>query len=427
MVIGQSFNMIGPTMDMIWVGMLGSASIAGVGVSSMAVMLSNSVMMGLSMGARALISRFIGAGDPAGANHAALQSFIVAGIFVLVITPLGIMLAEPILVLMGLEPDVVSEGAAYMRISLIASAFMSFRGIVESIMQSSGDSVMPMRVAVSSRLFQVILCPILVFGWWVFPFMGVTGAALADVIAQVVGLAFGFWILFTGRTRIRLRLRNFNVDWVMIWRIVKVGIPAAVMGMQRSLGNLILMWIISPFGTAAVAAHSLCQRIEMFLLMPGMGLGVGSGVLAGQNLGAGKPERAEKSGWIASGLGEIFMAACCVALLIWAEEIIGIFSPEPDVLVMGSLFLRIATAGFIFFSFEPVLMNFLSGAGDTIAPMLATIISFWALQIPLSYFLPHINNWGVEGVRWGMVIGMIGNGLGLAVYLKLGRWKHKKV
>jgi len=325
MIISQSLNMIGPTLDMIWVGRLGSAAIAGVGVSGMAVMLVNSLMMGLGMGARAMIARFVGAGDAGGASHAAQQAFVVAAGFAIIIVPAGILLAEPILIMMGLESDVVAEGAAYMRIMFVGAVFMSFRMMVEGIMQASGDAVTPMRIAVITRVAQATLCPFLVFGWWLFPYMGVSGAATADVVAQSAGLAIGFRVLFTGRTRLRLSMRNFSLDPGMIWRIVKIGIPASVMGMQRSLGNLVLMWIIVPFGTIAVAAHTLYQRIEMFILMPGMGLGMGSGVLAGQNMGAGQPDRAEKSGWLAAGVVEVFMVCCSISILIWAENSDGRF------------------------------------------------------------------------------------------------------
>jgi len=204
MVIGQSFNMIGPTLDMIWVGRLGSASIAGVGVSSMAVMLVNSLMMGLGMGARAMVARNIGVGDYNGANHTAQQSFIIATIFAGCIVPTGILLARPILILMGLETDVVDEGAAYMRVMFVGAVVMTFRMIVESIMQASGGSVTPMWIAFLTRIFQAILCPFLVFGLWIFPDMGVSGAATADVVAQSSGLVVGFVILFTGRTRLKL-------------------------------------------------------------------------------------------------------------------------------------------------------------------------------------------------------------------------------
>ncbi len=212
-----------------------------------------------------------------------------------------------------------------------------------------------------------------------------------------------------------------------MWRMVKIGIPASVSGIQRSLGNLALMWLITPFGTLAVAAHSLCQRIEGLLFMPSLGLGMASGVLVGQNLGAGQPERAEKSGWLATGLVTCIMVAGSVAILLWAESIIRIFTPEPSLVEIASTFLRIAAAGYLMIGFNIVLMNSISSAGDTLPPMIISLTMIWLFQLPLAYFLPKITNLDVLGVRWAIVIGLFIACVAFITYFKLGRWKRKKV
>ena len=211
-MVGGSLNMLGPTIDMIWVGRLGTASMAGVGISGMAVMVVNSLRMGLQTGTRAMIARFVGAGDEQGANHVAQQAFVVSAAFSTVMAAIGIFLAEPILVMLGVEADVVAEGTAYMRIMFVGSIAMSFRMMSESVMQASGDTVTPMRITIIFRLFHVALCPFLIFGWWLFPRLGVSGAAMTNVISQSMGVGVGLWILFSGRTRLRLTMRNFRLD-----------------------------------------------------------------------------------------------------------------------------------------------------------------------------------------------------------------------
>ncbi|MFC1959049.1 MATE family efflux transporter [Chloroflexota bacterium] len=425
--IGHSLNVLGPVIDMIWVGKLGAAAIAGVGISSMAVMLITSARMGLTQGTRAIIARFIGAGDTDGANHVGQQAFVISSGYTIVMASIGIFLAEPILILLGLEADVVTEGAAYMRIMFVGSVAMSFRMMVESIMQASGDSITPMRVSVFFRVFHAVLAPFLIFGWWIFPRLGVSGAAATNVISQSLGMAIGLWVLFSGRTRLRLTMRNFSLDLSMIWRIVKIGIPASIMTMERTLGNIVLMWFLVPFGTLAVAGNSLVQRIEMFLIMPCMGLGIGAGVLVGQNLGAGQPERAEKSGWLAVGVAEGFTIIASVAILLWAEEIIGIFNSEPDIVEMASTFLRIAAAGYLVLGLYAVLSHTISGTGDTLPPMLVTLMNLWLIQIPLAFLLPRFTNFGVYGVRWAIVAGINSAAVAYVVYFRLGRWKRKRV
>jgi Na+-driven multidrug efflux pump len=166
-MVSSSFNILGPVIDMIWVGKLGAASIAGVGVASMAVMMVTSARMGLTQGTKAIVARFIGAGDFEEANHVAQQAFVVSGIFVVIMAAIGIFLAEPILIMLGLESDVVAEGAAYMRIMFIGSIAMSFRMMSEGIMHASGDTVTPMRINVAFRVLHACLCPLLVFGIWI--------------------------------------------------------------------------------------------------------------------------------------------------------------------------------------------------------------------------------------------------------------------
>ena len=199
------------------------------------------------------------------------------------------------------------------------------------------------------------------------------------------------------------------------------------MNLQRSFGNLILTWFMAVFGTLAVAAHSLISRIEMFLLIPGMALGSGAGVLVGQNLGAGQPQRAERSAWLAVGFVGTFILGCSIIILLWAENIIGVFTTEPDLVEIGSIFLRIATAGYLMMSLGSVLQHCIAGAGDTIPNMIVSIVMIWAVQIPLAYFLPRITDLGVYGIRWAMVASTFVGLTAYVSYFVLGRWKAKKV
>jgi len=225
----------------------------------------------------------------------------------------------------------------------------------------------------------------------------------------------------------RLSLKNFRLDLDIIWRIIKIGFPALVSGIQRTLSQFFIMLFMAPFGTIAVAAHSVNQRIEMILIMPGFAFGMGSGVLVGQNLGAGQPDRAERSAWLAVGLVESAMVVAAIVILVWAEGIISIFSAEPELVALGATFLRIAVAGYIVLGFMAVMMQALNGAGDTVPTMIVSMVMMWAVTIPLAYFLPKYTNLSVYGVRWGMAAGMIVGAIAYTVYFRAGRWKRKKV
>lgn len=285
----------------------------------------------------------------------------------------------------------------------------------------------PMRIVVGFRIFHLVLAPFLIFGWWIFPRLGVSGAALTGVIAQGIGGAIGLWFLFSGRTRLRLTLRDFRFDGKMIWRLVRVGLPASVTGAERTFANLTLMWFIVPFGTMAVAAHSLIERIDVFAHMPTQGFGMAAGVLAGQNLGAGQPQRAEKTAWQAAGL--VTIAMFIVAGLIWlgAEGLVRLFNTEPELVRIASTFLRIQIVSYLVFGLVVVLMQCLNVVGDTVVPMVTTLTSMWLVQVPLAFYLSRFTGLGVYGVRWGIVSAIVVRAVIYTTYFKLGRWQHKRV
>jgi putative MATE family efflux protein len=425
--ISSSIRMMGPTIDMIWVGALGTAALAGVGVSGIAVQMITSARMGLNTGTRAILARAIGAGDKEAGNHVAQQAIVISIAFSLFTATIGVFLAEPILTLLGLAADVVKEGTDYMRIMFVGSVAMSFGMLAQGVMQASGDSITPMKIDIGIRIFHVILCPFLVFGWGIFPALGVSGAALTNVISQGIGGAIMLWILFTGRTRLHLTLRNFSLDGTMIWRIVKIGLPASITSMERSFANFFLMLFIVPFGTAAVAAHALAQRIDVFVHMPAQGLGQGAGVLAGQNMGAGQPERAERTGWIAAALFTAVMAVASVGIWFWAEPLVRVFNSDPELVEIAATFLRIDIISYLVFGLVVVLMNCLNGVGDTIIPMLTTLVTMWMIQLPLAWILPIVTDLGVYGIRWGIVTAIVMRAVIYAVYFRHGRWKRKIV
>ena len=427
MIVGGSLNMMGPTIDMIWVGKLGAAAIAAVGVSGMIVQLANSLTMGMYQGLRAMVARFIGAGDTQMANHIARQAVVISLAYSLTMAAIGHFFASSLMRLMGVGPDVAVLGASYLSINFIGMVTMSFRNMTESMMQASGDSRTPMWIAVFFRTVHIAVCPLLIFGLWFFPKMGVNGAATTAVFSQGLGAGLGMWFLYSGRTRLHLNFSHFRVDFGMIWRLLKVGIPASIAAMQRTLGNLVLVGITSPFGTLAVAAHTLNQRVEMFLQMPAMGIGQSAGVLAGQNLGAGKPKRAEKTGWWAAGFLTGAFLLISVAILIWAENIVRIFDNDPGLVAVASLFLRIACANWVVMGLTNVFQQCVNGAGDTMVPMIIMLVNMWVMQIPLAYFLPRMTGLGVYGVRWGIVAGTVAAAIIYTIYFATGKWKTKRV
>ncbi|MBN1189993.1 MAG: MATE family efflux transporter [Dehalococcoidales bacterium] len=425
-IINNTLNVIGPTIDLIWVGRLGSDALAAIGVAGIIVMLVHSLMMGVFTGLRSLLSRAIGSRDRELAIHIARQAFVVSLLLGIILAIIGVYLDEWMLSLLGVSPEVVALGSGYMRIQFMGMVVMSLRFLCDGIMQASGDTITPMKLSVVFRIVHVILSPMFIFGLWVFPNLGVNGAAVANIMSQSLGMGLALWILMSGRSRLKFTFSGFRFDPGIIWRLIKIGIPSSIMGMQMQMGQLVLTRTVVPFGTIAVATHSLCQRIDMFLSLPLLGLGIGAGVLVGQNLGAKQPQRAEKSAWMATAISEAILVFLAVIILINPEMVIRIFSSDAGMISVGSSYIRIAAAGYAIISFVLVLQSCISSAGDTLPPMLISLISVWVIQVPLAIFLSH-TSLGVFGVRWAIVGGTFLGAIAFVVYFKIGRWKNKRV
>jgi putative MATE family efflux protein len=423
MMITQTLMSLGPTIDMVWVGKLGAVAVAAVGVSGVVVHLAQGVMMGFTQGMRALVARAIGAKDHDEAHLVAQQAVVVAAAFAILMALIGHFFGERIVSFVSSNPEIIRMGSIYLRIEFIGGATMTFRMMMDGIMQASGDSVNPMWITIIYRLFHLVLCPFLIFGWWIFPDMGVRGAAYTGVIAQSLGIILGLRVLIGARSQVQLTFRNFRFAPGVIWRIIRIGFPASIAGTQRSLNQFFLQKFMAPFGASALAAHVIVQRLEMFIMMPAMSFGQGAGVLVGQNLGARKPERAQKSAWTAVMVVELFAVVFSLVLYIWTTQVIRLFNNDLAMDTIAVQFVHIAVVGWLLMGFQFVLMSCLQGAGDTVPTMIINIVTTWVITIPLAYYLPVYTDFGALGIRWAMTASMVIGAIANVAYFRGGRWK----
>jgi Na+-driven multidrug efflux pump len=213
-----------------------------------------------------------------------------------------------------------------------------------------------------------------------------------------------------------------------MWRMVRIGIPASITNMERTFGQLILMWFVVPFGTLAVAAHTVGQRIDNFVHNPSMAFGQASGVLGGQNLGAKQPQRAERTAWTAAGIVTAVLTAISVPMFIWAENVAGVFTPKPELQELTGVFIRIVAVGNLFFGLVIVLSQTLNGVGDTFPVMVITLVGMWVIQVPTAFVLTRfVPSLGVYGVWWAIVSGVFARTVIYTLYFRRGSWKTRRV
>jgi putative MATE family efflux protein len=426
-IITQVLIVLSIFIDVVFVARLGAAVTAGVGIGGVVVTIVIAGILGLAVAARAIIARFVGAGQIDRAERTATQAFVISALYGVAMAVIGVIFAEQIMSLFGLETGAVAAGATYVRVYAFAWTPVCVYQMNFNIMQASGDTATPMKIIILIRVLHLLLAPFLIFGWWLFPRMEVTGAALTSVITTSLAVALTLIALLRPQARLRLTFRNFRFDFGILWRILKIGLPASVMGAQNALSMLVLASIIASFGTLAVAGYSIVQRVDTMLSMVTVGLGIGASVLVGQNLGAGQPGRAERTGWLAVGLGEGIMAIIAAVLLLTPESIVRIFSSEPNLVQLTSTFFRIIAARYLLLSVSVILQNTISGAGDTLPAMFFSVLMLWGVQVPLAFLLRQVNGLGVYGVIWAIVAGMFAGAIAFSIYFRAGRWKRKRV
>ena len=402
------------------------------------------VFIGINISTAAMVSRAVGAKDEARVSHVAGQALLLTALFSVVIGVAGYVGAPYILEALGGKRPVVELGTGYLRIVFPGIFFLCAAFVVSGIFHGAGDAVTPLLLGALATVCNVILNPILIFGYLGFPAMGVRGSAMATVIARAIALATGMAMLMRGRRCVRLDLKDFWPDFRTIWRILAIGIPSSLQMSARTLMNLVLMIIVARFGTMVVAAYTVGLRIRMMGLFPLFGFATSAATMVGQNLGASRVDRSQKSAYVASGFA--FLSAACAALVfaVFAPELISLFNKAPDVVATGACFLRVTAVGLLTASVAIVLGRALNGAGDTISPLVVTLVALWAFQVPAAICLSGVREmWGVRipvanlfepivtndetGIWYAMIAASVLQALMTAAWFSTGRWKRKKV
>ncbi len=425
MMFGYALQNVFNIVDMIFVGRLGPAAIASVSMSGILMGFIFMIAIGISTGTIAMVSRFVGAGRKEEAGNVVMQSVFLGVISAVIVAVLGYIFASSVLKLLGASDAVVDLGTSYIRVMSIGAFTIFFSFFLNSSLRGAGDAITPAKIMALATVINIGLDPIMIFGLFGFPRMGVAGSALATVIARGIGVVIIFWIFFSKRSVIHLSLKHIKLDLNIIGRIIRIGIFGSVEGLIRNISGLVLMRIIAFFGTNTVAAFGIGMRLQMLAMMLGFGFANAAAILVGQNLGAEKPKRAEKSAWLAVGFYEILLVVMAVIFFTFPRYIIGIFNNHPEVINIGSIYLRFFAVASLFIGLSIVLGRALSGSGDTVSPMFITGISLFVFQIPLAILL--LKPYGIIGVWVATVIAGIVQGLVTAFWFNKGKWKYRKV
>lgn len=414
-------------VDIFFVSKLGSNAVATVGITESLITIVYAISLGLATATTSMVSRRIGEKNPDGASRTAFQA-IVTGIIVSIIIGIpGAIYSQKLLTLMGSSHEIVTQMSGYTRIMLAGNIVIMLLFIINAIFRSAGDAAVAMRVLWVGNIINIILDPCLIFGLGPFPHMGVTGAAVATTTGRGIAVLYQFYLLFFGKKRIQISVRHMSLNFKIIARLIKLSIGSIGQNLIGTTSWVALVRIISVFGSDIVAGYTIAIRIVSFILLPSWGVSNAASTLVGQNLGAKKPERAERAVMITGVVNMVLLGTIGLILVLFPEPFIKLFIHDPVVLKAGTECLRIISIGFIAYGFGMVLVNSFNGAGDTSTPLKINVFAFWMIEIPLAWFLAIHSGMKEEGVFIAIVVAESIMTLTAWLVFRQGKWKLKEV
>jgi putative MATE family efflux protein len=278
-----------------------------------------------------------------------------------------------------------------------------------------------------ANFFNIILCPVLIYGLGPIPAFGITGAAMATTIGRGIGVLFQLYLLFGGKRVIKVKRRDFVPDWPIIRSVSNIAGTGVVQFLIPSASWMVLVRIMAEFGDTAVAGYGVAIRLIMFFLLPAWGMSNAAATLVGQNLGAQQPQRAEQSVWRTARYNAIFMIFVTLVFMLFAKPIVGFMNRDVTVESYAVMALRIVSLGYIFYGIGMVVTNAFNGAGDTRTPTLINIFGFWMFQVPLAFLLAMVFNLGPKGVFIAIVLAETGITIAGIILFRKGKWKKVKI
>ncbi len=414
-------------VDIYFVARLGSSAVATVGITETCLYLLYSIAMGVAMAVTAIIARRIGEQKPEDAARTAMQAIWIGVLASIPFALIGVFYAKDVLRLMGADDWAIEHGYRYTQWMLGGNVVIMLLFVINAIFRGAGDAAVAMRVLLVANGLNIVLDPILIFGFGPIPAYGIEGAAIATNIGRGVGVLLQLWILFRGAKHIAIDLRNLALDLATIWHIVRTSLGGIGQMIIATSAWIFLMRVLANVGSDAVAGATIAMRVLMFTLMPAWGLSNAAATLVGQNLGANRPDRAEAAVWQIGWYNMVFTLSASVLFFVFHEQIIGIFSDDPAVIAIGGEWLWIVSFSFFVYGWWMVAVQAFNGAGDTVTPTYINLVFFWLIQIPLAYALAVPLGWAHSGVFWSVFVSETAVGLFTLWLFSRGGWKNVKV
>lgn len=427
MVLEMALESVFALVDIYFVSHLGADAVTAVGLTEAVLALVYALAMGLAIAVTAVVARRWGEKDHDGASHAAAQALLLGAAIALVLGVSGFFFAEPLLRVMGASPEVVDIGLGYTQIMLGGEVTIILLFLLNAAFRGAGDPVIAMRVLWIANAINIVLDPLLIRGIGPFPEMGVTGAAVATTIGRGIGVLLAVRAIVTPGHRLHITPRHFHWDWEVLRGVIRLARTASLQFLVGTASWIGLVRLLATYGSSAVAGYTVAIRLVIFGLLPSWGLSNAAATMVGQALGAGKPDRADRSVWVASRYNLVFLGTLGALFVAFAPAIVSLFGEDPEVTHIASGALRIIALGFPLYAFGMVITQSFNGAGDTWTPTWLNLAVFWIFELPLAWALARPLGFGPDGAFWAITVAFSVLAGAAALVWRRGRWRTREV
>lgn len=427
MIFEMAMESLFAVVDAYFVSKISVDAVATVGLTESCLTIVYSLAWGLSMGITALVARRIGEKDVEGATNSARQAIYLGIVISVFISLIGFFYSEELLQMMGASTSIIATGSGYTKWMVGGNIVIMMLFLINGIFRGAGDAAIAMRSLWVANGINIVLDPLLIFGYGPFPELGVEGAAVATCIGRGCGVVYQLYHLFYGKGIIKLKTGKAQLNFDLIKKLINLSAGGTGQFIIASASWIFLMQIMSRFGSEALAGYTLAIRVIVFTILPAWGMANAAATLVGQNLGAQQPERAELSVWRTGFFNMIFMGCVMVVFLIFSEPLIRFFTTEQTVIDYGRECLSIVSIGYVFYGYGMIVAQAFNGAGDTRTPTILNFFAFWTIQIPLAYVLAITLNMGPTGLFVAIVSAESLLTVAGILIFRRGKWKQVKV
>lgn len=420
LIIGNFAQQLYNTVDSIVVGKyIGDSALAAVGASMPVINLLFALFMGVAAGAGIIVSQYYGAKQREGLSLAIGNILTLTLVVGSIVSILGLILTRPLLNLLNTPEEIIDGATQYLLIFMGGFLGGAFYNMGSGILRGLGDSIMPLVYL----LFCCGLNIVLDITFVAVVQMGVGGVALATVLAQLISVIFVIIRLRNMKSVFDMKPKYFKPNFNLIKKVFLIGLPGGATQAIFSLSAMVVQSLTNSFGAAIIAVNTIIMRVDGFAMMPNFSFGMAMTTYIGQNVGANKQDRVQSAAKHGLKIGLIFDAIMVGFLFIACKPLMSMFTDTPEVIQTGSSMLRLLAAGYLCVCAQQILLGIMRGAGDTVTPMIISIIATVAIRVPVAYLIDYLTGHNYICLFASLLISwVLGTALTVFFY-KVGKWK----